>query len=222
MCGNDLTSTCTFATPTVSPSRGSEPRQQRWQTQAEPSRQLRKVASLPVQECAVAKQRSLRKCVSSTESVLRRAPSWRQQLESGWQQGLAKAAGKAAATNVNSLDDVAALQAKLSGPRGSLASLAAADVSSSDDDDGPSPSKAAAAAVKHLPGLAVNPPRTWQQSLYPCSFDMASTCNVQVAAQNGAVKRSSSMCSSKFSKAGATSCKSDRHGCSSFLELLEC
>lgn len=221
MCGNDLTSTHVFATPTVSPSPGSEPRQQRWQTQAEPSRQLRKVASLPgVQECAAAKQRSLRKCVSSTEYVLRRAPSWRQQLESGWQQGLAKAAGKAAATSVNSLDDVATmtlqamtLQAKLTGQRGSLA---ACDVSS-DDDDGVSPSTAAAAAVKHLPGLAVKPPRKWQQS-----FDMASNCNVQVAAQNGAVKRSSSMCnSSKFSKAGATSCKLDRH-CSSFLELLEC
>lgn len=63
-------------------------------------RQLKPITSLPArQRVAYVQPAALRRCASSTEGVLRRAPSLRQQLQCGWQQGLAKVANAAAASS---------------------------------------------------------------------------------------------------------------------------
>lgn len=90
----------------------------RQQEHAVSSRQLRAVTSLPARQqgSSSSMQRSLRKCMSSMQvqedrapiaantdhpAVLRCASGRRQQLETSWQQGLAKAAGQAASSSLH-------------------------------------------------------------------------------------------------------------------------
>lgn len=100
-------------------------------------RQLRTVMSLPARRQAAVPQPLTTRPVPATTAVehaasvvLRRAPSLRQQLEAGWQQGLAKAAGKAADTSSTGVQ----LQAGVV-RRGSLATTGVIINDSSSDDE---------------------------------------------------------------------------------------
>jgi hypothetical protein len=115
------------------------------------SRQLREFSSLPARRHTAAVA-TLRKCVSNIESlqgaaVLRSAPSLRRQLQSDWQQGLAKAAGRAAA-------------ARLQG-RGRLSAGTPAADSSSDEDRRVQQSRAGSSPQRSAQ------PRKWSSLVRP-------------------------------------------------------
>lgn len=100
-------------------------------------RQLRAVVSLPARQQAVSQPLTTRRASATTaadhaaSAVLRRAPSLRQQLEAGWQQGLAKAAGKAADTSSTGI-----LQTGVVSRRGSHTTGVTINDSSSDESSG--------------------------------------------------------------------------------------
>lgn len=120
----------------------------------QPMRQLRTIASLPparqqhAEQSLVVERHALRKCVSSVSSptqqhaggsscasLLKKAPSLRQQLEASWQHGLAAVAGQAAAVKAQDFNPThARLVTRRGSPRRSSLATPGDGVSSDDEE----------------------------------------------------------------------------------------